>query len=365
MTRVRGVQSGEVLSASFDSRIKREFKDLKKTKVLLLVSMIGNEYCSGDYLEASIANSINLHGDTTILLADRVYWNNLKSHDPIDDATQQQLANQAIQLGNDFIRKNLSRILRPLGINEVEFQHQYGTLDVNRQVEAINDLAKAKGIGLNLVRWADWVQGAEEQLTQATQRMDANPKMQKSIEDTANEFASRHKGEENSEIWLSRSKSYLREETPAVIYLSAARGYQFIAYPGNMISPFETAKEMFINPKDDTPESKLAIHTNQSLANWLDIHFKRSLSKEQLLQQSLLTASATVGAKRSTRHSLGFFSAGTSNQEPDPEKAAILMMVRSILEAPGEQQFKLSVLLEAIAVLGTNKSAMTAPNSSF
>jgi hypothetical protein len=363
MTRVRGVQDGEVLCASFDGRIKREFKDLKKTKVLLLVSMLGNEYCRGDYLEASIVNAINQHGDTTILLADQVYWNNLKSSDPIDDATQQQLTLQAIQLDDVFITENLSRLLRPLGINDAEFREQYGSLDINQQITKINDLARAKGVSLNLVRWADWVQGAGMQLTQVVELMDANPKMQKSIEKTAKEFTSRHRNEENPDIWLSRSLSYLREETPAVIWLSASRGYEFIAYPGDMIAPFETAKDIFINPKDDTLDSSLAVRTNQPLANWLDIHFRRTYSQGQLLQQSLLAASTTMGAKRTPAHSIGFFSAEASRQESDPERSAILSMVRSVLEAPGEKQFKLSVLMEAITVLGATQPATVSLNS--
>ena len=286
MPRIKGAKRGEELAAVFKGESLRNFENgLKGTKVILFVSIVGNKYCSGAYLEASIANAIDQHGQTKILLADQVYWNNLVQHETIDITTQQQLMATAIEIADEFIVNNLPHILRPLGIEEVEFRNRSGSLSV---VETINNLAKEKGVNFEFVRWAEWVNGTETKLAEVAKILEDNPEMQMSIEETAKEFASRHSAEANPDLWILRSNLYLREEVPAVVWLSVTRGYNFIAYPGDVVSPFVIATELLIKYAKELFGEDIFL----GQADWLHIHFKRRLSREQLLQQAVLEGSS-------------------------------------------------------------------------
>lgn len=289
MPRIKGAKRGEGLAAVFKGESLRNFVNgLKRTRVILFVSIVGNKYCSGAYLEASIANAIDQHGHTTILLADQVYWNNLVSCEAMDIAIQQQLITSAIEIADEFIANNLPYVLRPLGIDEVEFRNQNGSRNIAEQIAKVNSLAKEKGVNFEFVRWAEWVNGTETKLAEVAKILDDNPEMQSSYEETAKEFASRHSAEANPSLWMLRSNLYLREEVPAVVWLSVTRGYDFIVYPGDVVSPFEIATKLLIQHAKDLPGE--AILLGQS--NWLNIQFKRRLTSEQLLQQSMLEASS-------------------------------------------------------------------------
>mmetsp|Transcript_1667 Transcript_1667/g.2731 ORF Transcript_1667/g.2731 Transcript_1667/m.2731 type:complete len:305 (-) Transcript_1667:88-1002(-) len=302
MPRIKGAKRGEGLAAVFKGKSQSNFANgLKSTKVILFVSIVGNKYCSGAYLEASIANAIEKHGHTTMLLADQVYWNNLVSCEAMDIAIQQQLITSAIEIADEFIANNLPYVLRPLGIDEVEFRNQNGSRNIAEQIAKVNSLAKERGVNFEFVRWAEWVNGTEMKLAEVAKILDNNPEMQSSYEETAKEFALRHSAEAYPSLWLLRSNLYLREEVPAVVWLSVTRGYDFIVYPGDVVSPFEIATKLLMQHAKDLPGE--AILLGQS--NWLNIQFKRRLTSEQLLQQSMLEASSHRKVSRASEDTSG------------------------------------------------------------
>lgn len=360
MGKVRGVKNGDVLSSTFDGRTRRKFKNIGETKVLLLVSIIGNEYCAGEYLSASIATAVSQHKETTVLIADEVYWNNLKNEELPSDEVTQELKAEARVLGEKFLSENLGHILTGLSLDVAAFERQYAELTLDEKISKINDLALEQEKHFSLQRWSDWLKGTKMNPEEMSNFMGSNPEMQASIEKTAQDFSSRHKGEASEELWLMRSRSYLKEETPAVMWVSAERGYHFVAYPGNMISPFEAARKYFVGQGNaDEIESELRISSDDLLINWLDINFRRSQSKQQLLQQSLINApslnsSQSAASSSASTHSHAFFS-GNHDFSGSDDELMVVEMARKILSAPGSQQFKINVLLDAVAALGNSE----------
>lgn len=370
MGKVRGVKNGDILSSSFDGRIKKNFKNIHETKVLLLVSIIGNEFCTGEYLQASIATAVQKHEEATVLIADEVYWNNLISENHLTDEKIQELKNKALNLGEQFIAKNMVHILKGLGLDSIEFEKHYGSLGLSEQLEKLHELAAEKGIRFSLQRWAEWTDTPDLNIAGMSRVMNLNSKMQDSIEATAKDFADRHKDEESSEVWLTRSRAYLKEETPAVIWLAAKRGYHFIAYPGEEIAPFGTARELFINPEgSDDIDPELIIRTDSSLANWLDINFRRSKSKQLLFTQSLINApssssmAASSSSGASSSSSLSSFFSKNVPFQGSGEEQRVVELAKSIISAPGDNEFKLNVLLEVFSTLGSHGYEKSSPRN--
>src|SRR5262249_6778689 len=85
MPKIKGPKDGKHIIASFESKSKSLFPDLRKTKNLVLLSIKNNEYCEGEYLSAIIQQAIQSYGFSTFLIADEVYWHNLKDKDFSND----------------------------------------------------------------------------------------------------------------------------------------------------------------------------------------------------------------------------------------------------------------------------------------
>ncbi|KTD36759.1 hypothetical protein Lnau_1743 [Legionella nautarum] len=232
--RERGPAAGEMLSAEFRGQDARNLVGLNGIKSLVLLSIEGNEYCDRDYLGATILSTLRstaakeppkisqteLSEDkrpvepatenfTTFLVADEVYWHNLKTID-IDNeeearpralyesrekeyeeeknesspssysefsnlttearaisadsnlrkpalatqlAEEIRLKDKAISLGNAYLERNLEQFLRPFGLNMEEFNTLYNFIldDTNRETEPrILDLTHEQIINLEL-----------------------------------------------------------------------------------------------------------------------------------------------------------------------------------------------------------------------
>ncbi|PJE13550.1 hypothetical protein [Legionella sp.] len=196
-TRVKGPVNGEVLTAKFNGSEAKNLVKKNGIKSLVLLSIIGNDYCDGDYLGATILSAIRSttkapskalskaeaenEDFTVFLVADEVYWHNLKtielekeearlkqlyedeenlksssaSHSenttldteasalPQDANNetiyrklaraaqleeQAKLKEQALRLGNDYLERNLEQFLRPFKLNAKEFDTQFQLL---------------------------------------------------------------------------------------------------------------------------------------------------------------------------------------------------------------------------------------------
>lgn len=280
MKRVKGPKEGTIVEASFDGKSKQEFPHLRTTKDLVLLSIAGNEFCSGVYLSAIIKRSLTDHSFTTFLVADKLYWHNLRS---LDDSVQSkpQLVQQALEYGNSYIADNLPVFLGVLGLSVEQFNNQYQYNDMREAIGIINKLALEKNLHFEVLTWDTWLQkGGYDENTQ--NRLEAfyesNETLKKSIEEEAASYFKRQSNESNKELTLFRSKAYLKEESPAIVWVAAKLGYNFIVYPGEMPKPFESSRQFFVTDRSNTEAGDwLVVHENpKQLANWLEICFTRS-----------------------------------------------------------------------------------------
>lgn len=343
--RVKGTKKGDILESTFNGKLKKSINNLKSSKILILISIKGNEYCAGEYLQASITEALTSHGEVTLLIADEVYWNNLASDVPCDIEETNRLKSQARQLGAEFIAENLLNIVTPLGLAET-YQHVNAKdWDADQLVKWINTISRKNGLTFNMMRWVDWTTNPHSTFSQHQPQlenlMSTHPQLIASVELEAKKFASRHSKEHQDSLWLQRSRQYLREETPAIIWLAAQLGYEFIAYPGEVIAPFVAAKKLWVDSPATEVADSLQVISKRPLSIWLEIFFRRRQSKEQLLAESLTSLRTST--------SPGFFNAGKADQDQ-----IILDMSYQFLNAPMDPQLKIDLLMNMIATIKQN-----------
>jgi hypothetical protein len=308
MPKINGPRDGDIITAVFNGktngRLKSRFPSLLTTKDLVLLSIHGNEYCTGDYLEALVQYAVTTHsrqaddsktdGKTTFLIADEIYWHNLKQLPPHHNI-EEELKAQALTLGDKFFYDNLKHFLKPLAISMEIFNDAHGKKTIDQQIEMINMLAHSQGKNFEIMRWRTWVnqEGAAEQITQMLPLYESEPGLKASIEKDVDSFISRHAQDEvSSELLKYRSRAYLKEESPSIMWLAAYLGYNFIIYPGKILASFAATKEFFIvknhevtifdgkSIDDDCAHNPLSLHVSSPdrLANWLEPSFIRSYS---------------------------------------------------------------------------------------
>lgn len=282
MAKVKGSKTGKMINAKFQGCSKSLFPTLKKTKTVILLSIIGNEFCTGEYLKAIINTAMSSFGFTTFLIADEVYWSNLCKNFSCEEETS--FRNKSHQLGIDFFKQNLETFLSQLKIDK-KLANEINNLEIKEKIVAINKIAKSQA-NFEIVFWRDWLNKCPEynnKYEKISSCFSTDTLLSKSVEKTANNFANRHQNEIDSfELLLKRSSRYLIEESAGVIWVAASLGYNFVAYPGEMIKPFKTAKEFFIKDVEQNNVNSLYVNSEDPnlLANWLEITFHRCHEKK-------------------------------------------------------------------------------------
>lgn len=308
MTKVTG--KGKYLNASFvpkdkKNNIKSRFPSLKTTKDLVLLSIEGNEFCAGEYLSAIVQQAVATHqtpadysgvkGKTTFLIADEIYWHNLKGklYSSDDEAN---LKKKALDLGEKYFESNLSAFLTPIGFSVDEFLNKYLDKTMDEKITIINQLALDQGKNFEIVRWHTWVtqNDFDKTLKDILPFYEEVEGLKVAIEKSVEEFVKRHATEgEERELWVERSRSYLKEESPSIMLLAGLLGYNFIIYPGDILPPFAATRDYFIvenhiariekgeSVKKECTHNKFCLHCESPsrLVNWLDINFRRSNEK--------------------------------------------------------------------------------------
>src|SRR5437016_5104762 len=115
MGRVKGNKTGPILTVKFNG--KGIVKGSQKTKALMLLSIVGNKYCANEYLQVSTEHATESYDFTTFLIADEVYWHNLKQSDTPTEAEELALKQNALSMGDDYFKANLSAFLAPFNDN--------------------------------------------------------------------------------------------------------------------------------------------------------------------------------------------------------------------------------------------------------
>ncbi|KTD79302.1 hypothetical protein [Legionella waltersii] len=305
MTKITGPRDGDIVSALFNSKTKSKsyFSSLRDTKDLVLLSIVGNEFCSGKYLGAIVDQAVDTHqrkentpapkGFTTFLIADEIYWHNLKEME-CTELEEQRLKQKALELGKDYFEKNLGYFLKPLGLTVDEFRAKHADASMDEQILIINNLALRLGKNFEIVRWKDWVaRDKSEKLKEIQPLYNSVSGLKNGIDKSVKQYVQRalKKGDEAA-LLEHRSRDYLTEESPAVMWLSAALGYNFIIYPGESLPSFDATRDYFVlknhapyvfegqSIEDNCTHDKNALHfeTPARTANWLEVSFKMSYS---------------------------------------------------------------------------------------
>ena len=281
MAKIRGSKNGKIITARFNGHAKSLFPTMKQTKALVLLSIIGNEFCTTDYLKSIIDEALKTHDFTTFLIADEVYWHNLRQKFSKDEEVL--LKEKAMDLGAAYIEDHLGYFLSILGADITQFNAQHAKKSTAENMSIVNEIAK-KHANFEIVCWRDWLDKSpsfHEKKETIMALYDTEELLKKSVEQTANNFSKRCHQSTNEPIELlhQRSKGYLIEESSAVMWIAASLGYHFIVYPGEMIKPFKTTKEFFIKDGDSSAsDHEVSVKSVNShlLVNWLEVSFQRS-----------------------------------------------------------------------------------------
>ncbi|WP_347251398.1 hypothetical protein [Legionella sp.] len=256
---------------------------------------------------------------TTFLVADKVSWHNLKPMTADLAADEKaELERQALALGDDYLQENLTQFLLPFHLTIHEFERLYELVrnapgegannvlnklnlttqqftalrqaikpeysPIDAKIAVINQLAIEKGKHFKIVRWQEWINSDADFVENQQELIECYKQdaLKSKIEEDAQDFAKRHKKEGGFDLWLHRSRGYLTEESPAVIWLSAKKGINCIIYPGEKLACFQATADFFIaHPSDPVKPLQIQVDKPELLVNWLDAYFTQSYSREQ------------------------------------------------------------------------------------
>ncbi|CDZ78198.1 hypothetical protein BN59_02506 [Legionella massiliensis] len=311
MGRVKGTKGAPIKKTNFHGKDKANVSDLATSKSLVLLSIANSEYCATEFLEATAKQSVQEFGSTTFLIADEVYWHNLQPKDTEHLTTDELVAlkNHACSLGDTYFNDNIKAFIN---LFDLETQEKLSALmqnsSVDEKINIINKEAINQQKHFEIVRWKTWTQQQvqdknfdyQKEKGKLAELYSSVDSLSTSIDNAAKVFADRHKKEGGEALWLMRSKGYLTEESPAVVYLGALREYNFIIYPGDKLLPFQKTQDHFIVRKsssDTAASSSAPINPNiqpnssaqpylievehpQLFLNWLQPVFTRGISTE-------------------------------------------------------------------------------------
>lgn len=273
--------------------------DIKKTSVLILLSILGNRQCTGKegILRLIVENAIREHKSASFLIGDEVYWHNLKGA-CVNELEMQDLKQQAVLLGDTYLRENLPYFLAAIKrikpeFDLVKFNLENESKSISEQLLAIHQETSLLGIPIEIIRWREWVANKVPDYVQHQSHIlalyESEPLLKSGHESSVNEFVRRRNKRNNRQpqtdqtaisVFKKQSEDYLREESPAILLIGAMLGFEFVAYPGKTLKIHEATKTFFIN--NNQLNERTPIHTlfdsPEKKVNWLEI--ETSLEKK-------------------------------------------------------------------------------------
>jgi len=283
--RVKGIKGGPYVRAQFNGHY-----EAPKDKILVLLSIQTNRYCTSEFLEATTKKATEDYNFTTFLIADQIFWHNLKPTIYSSPEEKEELQIKALKLGEEYFKENFKNFLAPF--HEVTRQELLKACEgrsVDTQIELINQQAALQAKPFEIVRWQTWIK--KNNFTDSQKELEklyqTESSLQKGIQVSAEEFVARRKPKNENEkaLLLNQSIGYLTEESPAIM---RAVNYNFIAYPGEIMPCLQAAKDFFVvaNTDPENEKKSLAIPVNDPnlVLNWLDIHFRRYNQPENKTQ---------------------------------------------------------------------------------
>ena len=312
----------------FEKSPKSLFSSLKHTKKLLLLSIQDSPHCAGKYLQASIGGAIGVF-DLLIVIADEVYWNNLK---PESCTPEEEIAlkTQAIALGSQYIEDNLECLLEAIaphieGFRIDDFIAAHIDMPTDSKLDAMNQLAIQYNLRFKIARWHELTTHSALTDTQSPQQQqqqqeeeeeeeesiklefsekhaeiialfESEPSLKTAIEHTANDFAIRHAHNGGADLWKVRSRDYLIEEHAFLGWVMPRLGYNFLAYPAEITDIFRATRDVFVTSLDTTEANKLSLRIAQpeNLLIWVQIKFKNKKEKTHVNTMGLFKQPPTA-----------------------------------------------------------------------
>lgn len=302
--KIKGPTKG-VLTAAFDGKAKSVKSVLSRSAItnpstLVLLSIVGNERCTGDYLQAITEQALQTCGKTLFLIADELYWHNLKGLTNSESEIR-ALKEQAISMGSEYITKNLPFFLNALeeriaGFKSDVFIETHQGTSAPELLTAVNSLAREHDIPFEVITWREWIASADGAFiasqTQIMALYESEPELKHHLETTTNAFVKRYQkrpvdltdeamvscaAENKLKLLQKRSRDYLSEESPAIFWLAGKRGINFIAYPGDEMEVFKATSSFLIRSVrgENTHPLSIQVEDPAVFANWLQINFKR------------------------------------------------------------------------------------------
>ena len=268
-SKVTAVFQGKGISQNYSSN------DLKGRNSIVLISVIGNKYYKGNFFNCIVKDSLKQFSRVLFLLVDEPNKYNI-SNTP-DQAETEAAAHSAIKLGDAWFTEN-ENSFRELfvGIPDIHNHLPQSTSTVDEKIKRFNELSQQYDKHFEIQRWQNWVSGKELEIQRLKASLSKVPSIASAINEEAAVYVKRRRNHESDRLDLS--KRYLTEETVGVTYVGMLKGYDFVAYPGKLISPFEKVFEYFYQNVYLLENSD---KSNFSCLHWLYINFKQfKLQKE-------------------------------------------------------------------------------------
>lgn len=270
----------------------------KDTSVVILLSIKDNEFCAGNYLQASIEAALKVRKSTnanglasvTCLVADELQAHNLKSQ----NTNEEQLSSfreQGIRMGDRYLEDNLPFILQAIAniypeFKKNDFVNENGKIPIAEQINALNIKTRELKIPFTITRWKEWRTNEGYQLNKdkiLPQYDIPRSKLAVALQSAVNSFTDRGKfngmSADEMKLLKQRSNDYIREESAVIPYMVKALKIDLMAYAGKILPIFGVARSIFdaeLDPVESSPLNTL----DQPLVkpepeNELKIKFKR------------------------------------------------------------------------------------------
>lgn len=353
---IKGPKDGNVLSVKFNGKGKQLFDNLKKTKLLMLISIQDNELCTGIYFELAADHALTHYSFTTFLIADEVYWHNLKTENFSQDQ-EIELKHQAEELGSMWLKRNSAYFLKLLNVPPLQAKEMHETRSTSEIINEINALALKNNLNFELVRWHEWVHNDKTSFpklkSEIARLYQTEPTLTGGIEASALSYANRHSSTQKADICLANSKAYLIEESPAVIWIAARLNYNFIVYAGDMLNAFKATRDYFI--RDDknfnqalNKELFIQVRNPKLLINWLITNYKKEYSEDEKACTSndnniKIKPAITINQYYSDANSFTYFRSSNSSTTVSD---CFYGITKAIFDLPIDQQLKIDTIVD-------------------
>ncbi len=249
---------------------------LESKQCIVLVSVSGNKYCQGEFFESIVVSALKEFSKVIFLIVDKPNRYNLT--DQLSQTENRQVINDAITLGSKWFNNNKEAFKKAFDNSDLDETFLNSDSSVSEKINYLNHTSKKHGKNFIIQQWEDWVLGKEIAINDFRNKLLSIATVRKKIEEAALSYASRHGSSSEIPNKMKLSQGYLMEETFGVIYTAIQDGWDFIAYPGKIIPPFEATINYLYQDKSLLSHLK----TDFKDLNWLYISFKKGMTNGDL-----------------------------------------------------------------------------------